>query len=148
MARITKAQLEAAVGGAAILVQLLDKNFDGIADDDLVEQCIEKAEIEAASAVQVAIDLDDPNVETSRALEQKKLDVAAYWAYQKGTSGQAVPQDIRDAYEDAKEWFDKVAGGKRALGQARHPRSSLPVKQVPIDPESRRTTRSNMKGFC
>ncbi len=148
MARITKPQLEAAIGGAAVLVQLLDKNFDGVADDELVEQAIEKAEIECASAVQVAFDLDDPNIETSRALEQQKLVIAVYWAYQKGTSGQAVPQDVRDAYEDAILWLDKVAAGKRALGQSRNPRSSLPVEQVPIDPTSKRTTRANMKGFC
>jgi phage gp36-like protein len=148
MARVTEAQLAAALGGSAVLVQLLDKNFDGAADRDLVEQAVEKAEIECNSAVQVAFDLDDPSVRDSPALEQHKLVIAVYWAYQLGTSGQAVPPHVRDAYQDTLAWLDRLAAGKRALGQSNHGRSSFGVEQVPIDPTSKRTTRRNMKAFC
>jgi len=148
MGRISKAQLEAALGGAQVLVQLLDKDFDGIADEVLVEQVIEKAELESASAVQVAFDLDDPVVKESRAIAQQTLVLAVFWAYQKGTAGQGVPADVREDYQEALRWFDRLAQGTRALGEAKQARTSFPVEQVPIDPDSKRTTRRNMKGFC
>lgn len=148
MARLTQAKLEGALGGADKLRDLLDKNFDGVADVELVEQVIDAAEGEAASAIQVAVDLDDPRVDGSLVLEQRKLQLAVYWAYQKGTSGQAVPQDVREGYEDTLRWLDDVAKGTRTLGAARHPATSYPVEVVDIDPQQTRTTRRNMKGFC
>lgn len=147
MARLTKAKLEAALGGADKLRDLLDKNFDGIADDNLVEQVIEAAEGEAISAVEVAFDTDDPRIERSVVLEQRKLQLARYWAYQIGTSGQAVPQDLREAYDDTLAWLDRVVAGKRGIGK-RSPATANPPENVDIDPHRTRTMRRTMKGFC
>ena len=69
---------------------------------------MERAEIECNSAVQVALALDDPVVQDSPALEQHKLVIAVYWAYQIGTSGQAVPSHVRDAYQDTLAWLDRL----------------------------------------
>ena len=45
----TQADLERAAGGAAVIVELLDKDKDGVADSDHVEAVIEAGSSEIAS---------------------------------------------------------------------------------------------------
>jgi phage gp36-like protein len=148
MARLTQEKLEAAIGGADVLRKLLDKDFDGIADAALVEKAIRDAESEAASAVEVVYDLGDPRLDDSLVLEDYKLKLAVYHAYKIGTAGQAIPQDVRDDYDKAIVWFDKLANRERGAGVRNPPATSFPVEVVDIDPQRMRTSRRNMKGFC
>lgn len=148
MNAITQGDLEAHIGGAATLRELLDQDGDGVADAALVQQCLDAGEGEVLSGVQVAADPDDPRIGGSLVLKQHKLRVAAYWAYQIGTKGQAVPAHIVSAYEETLRWLDKFADGKRALGIGQHPEPSYPVEVVDIDPMRTRISRRNMKGFC
>lgn len=148
MARLTKAKLEAAIGGVEVLRDLLDKNFDGVADDVLVEKAIRDAESEAASAIEVVYDLGDPRLDDSLVLEDYKLKLAVYHACKIGTAGQAILQDVRDDYDKAIVWFDKLANRERGVGVKNQPATSFPVEVVDIDPERVRTSRRNMKGFC
>ena len=101
MATLTKAKLEAAIGGEVVLRDLLDKDGDGVADEALVAQAIFDAEAEAVTAVEVAYDLDDPRVQESWALEHYKLKLAVYHAYKIGSAGQAIPQNVQLDYENA-----------------------------------------------
>lgn len=148
MAGITQTDLEAHIGGAPALRDLLDHDGDGAADAELVQQCLDAGEGEALSAVQVAANPDDPRIGGSLVLKQHKLRIAAYWAYQIGTKGQAVPAHVVTAYEDTLRWLDKVVEGMRTLGVSPHPESSYPVEIVDIDPHRTRINRRNMKGFC
>ena len=148
MARLTKEKLEAALGGATVLRDLLDKDGDGVADDALVEKAIRDAESEAASAVEVVYDLNDPRLDDSLVLEDYKLKLAVYHVYKIGTSGQAIPQDVRDDYDKAIAWFDKLANRQRGAGVPNPPATSFPVEVVDIDPNRTRTSRRNMKAFC
>lgn len=148
MARLTKAKLEAAIGGVDMLRDLLDKDFDGVADQVLVDKAIRDAESEAASAVEVVYDLGDPRLDESVVLEDYKLKLAVYHVYKIGTAGQAIPQDIRDDYDKAIVWFDKLANRERGAGVRNPPATSFPVEVVDIDPHRVRTSRRNMKGFC
>lgn len=148
MPRLVQSDLEAAVGGASVLRDLLDKNDDGVPDAELVEEVIDTVEGEVKSAVEVAIRLDDPAVEQSRILHQKKRVLAKFWCYHVGTNGQAVPQEARDAYQEVLDWLDRVALGRRTLGHSPAPATSYPVETVDIDPEGTRVTRDNLKHFC
>jgi phage gp36-like protein len=149
MPGITQEDLEAHIGGAATLRDLLDRNGDGAADQELVQQCLDAGEGETSSAVQVAgLNPDDPRVSSSIVLKLHKLRIAAYWAYQIGTKGQAVPRDVETAYEDTLRWLDKVATNGRTLGVNPAPETSYPVEVVDIDPHQQRINRHNMKGFC
>jgi hypothetical protein len=73
--------------------------------------------------------------------------LAVYWAYQVATSGQAVPDHVREANTAALEWLDRVAMGKRGIGR-RKAATAFPVENVDIDPERVRLSRQSMKGFC
>lgn len=148
MGALTQSDLEAHLGGAVALRDLLDQDGDGTADAELVQPCLDAGEGEALSAVQVAANPDDPRIGGSLVLKQHKLRIAAYWAYQIGTKGQAVPAHVVTAYEDTLRWLDKVVEGMRTLGVSPHPEPSYPVEVVDIDPERTRITRRNMKGFC
>jgi phage gp36-like protein len=148
MGRLNKAKLEAAIGGAEILRDLLDKDFDGVADEVLVEKALRDAESEAASAIELVYDLGDPRLDESLVLEDYKLKLAVYHAYKIGTAGQAIPQDVRDDYDKAIAWFDKLANRQRGAGVRNPPATSIPVEVVDIDPQRTRTSRRNMKGFC
>lgn len=148
MGRLTKDKLEAAVGGAAVLRDLLDRDGDGMADDALVDKAIRDAESEAASAVEVVYDLNDPRLDHSLVLEDYKLKLAVYHAYKIGTAGQAIPQDVRDDYDKTIAWLDKLANRQRGAGVPNPPATSFPVELVDIDPQRNRTSRRNMKGFC
>ena len=56
-----------------MLVQLLDKDQDGVVDAGLVSEVIDYAEGEVDSAIQVAVDLADLVVNTSKPLQQREV---------------------------------------------------------------------------
>jgi hypothetical protein len=100
------------------------------------------------SIIEVAVPLDDPAVDQSVLLHQKKRLLSKFWAYHVGTNGQAVPEKVEAAYDKTIEWLNDVAGGRKTLGHSPAPTTSFPVEIVDIDPNSKRTTRDNLKHFC
>ncbi len=151
MARIAQADLEEALGGAYVLVQLAKAT--GPSDPQVATfsaAVIAKAEGECNTAVEDAFDLDDPNVNLSPTLLSKETDIAVFWAWSRGTNGEAIPGDVREAYQDALRWLDNVATGKRGLGlpTTQNAASATDTKLVNLDPYHVRMTRWNLGGFC
>lgn len=130
MARVTQAMLERAVGGAARLVQLLDKDNDGVADSALVADCLDGSQGEVNSAIALAVDLSDTTIDTAPVVLRHQTAIAAFLAWQRGAGGQAMPDEIRVGRDEAMEWLDRVAQRKRGIGIATRPTASQPVQQV------------------
>jgi hypothetical protein len=98
----SQTDLEYAVGGAATLVQLLDKDGDGVADAQFVARVQARATAEARSAIQVSTDLTVLEGGTlPDSLVYTSANIGAFYAYLEGTQGQGVPDHIRQAYDDA-----------------------------------------------
>lgn len=148
MAYCTQTDLEYAVGGAPTLVQLLDKDGDGISDAAFVARILNRATAEARSAIEVTTDLTALDLGTiPDSLVFVVANIAAYYAYLEGTQGQGVPDSIRANYDDALRWLDQVARKERSLGAAPRPQTSQVVGVVDIDPLNIGVTRKSLKGF-
>ena len=146
MAYSSQSLLEYAVGGAAVLKELLDKDGDGTADSALVTDVLARADAEVNSAIQVAVQL--PLVTTPDAVKYAATDVAAFVAFQYGTAAQGVPDQIRSRYEAALRWLDDVATRKRTVGTASRPTTDQQVEQVKVEPYTAGTSiRDSLRGF-
>jgi phage gp36-like protein len=143
----TKANVEVAVGGVPVLVSLLDKNRDGVADADQVDAVLRQATAEVSSAIQIAVSLTALTEPYPDALVFNTARIAAYYAWLQSSSGQAVPQHIRDSHQDALRWLDQVAHGERTLGMAPTPMPTEGVGEVDINPRGDRVTRDSLAGF-
>lgn len=130
MARITQAMLENALGGPAVLRQLLDRDQDGVADSSLVSQILDEADGEADSYITLAILGTDAVVTTSKILLLKELDCAVYLCWMRGTMAQAMPPEVRAAREDAIRWYQDVRDRRASLGTSTRPTAAQPVEQV------------------
>lgn len=115
----SQADVERALGGAAILVQLLDKDDDNVADADLVQQVIDNATNEMSSYIQVVVDLAALQPPIPFALVAKTADVAAFYAWRYGAYGQAIPENVVQGHEAAVRWAQDVATKKATLGAVR-----------------------------
>ena len=157
----TQAGLEVAVGGAAILRDLLDKNGDGLADADQVQAVLDEATDNILSALAVAIDVTTIQPPYPDVLVKHANRIGAYYAFLQSTSGMAMPENIREAYHDSIAWLDKVARGDRALGTTVPPGTAHALGQVDVNPtvtssppnntaqptDGGRITRNSMRGF-
>lgn len=112
----TQADLELAVGGASILVQLLDKNKDNIADASMVFQVLDAASNEMASYIQVTVDLATLSSPYPLSLVTKTADLAAFYAWRYGADGQSIPDNVLQGREAAVRWGQDVATKRAALG--------------------------------
>ena len=130
MARLSQAQLERAVGGAAVLKQLLDKDGDGTADSALITQILDEADGEANSYISLAVDLADTTIDTAPHLLRRELDVAVYLSWLRGTMAQAMPEEVKLAYENAIRWFEAVRDRRAAIGLTTRPTSAQKIDQV------------------
>lgn len=128
MTYCTQSDLELAVGGASALVQLLDKTGDGVADPAMVAAVLSRAQSEVDSAIQVAVQL--PLVSVPDSLRYVTADIAAYYSYLSGTTGQAVPDPIKARYDNALRWLDQVATRTRALGASTRPTGGQLAEQI------------------
>src|SRR5262245_31988129 len=109
----TQADLERALGGAAVLVQLLDKDQDGQADPDAVSDVLDAGSNEVASYIQVMVELSSLRPPYPRALVLKTADCCAFHAWSRGSERQAAPQNIQSVYDAAIRWAIDV-GQRRA----------------------------------
>lgn len=143
----TKANVEVAVGGAHILVELLDKDRDGVADPDQVDAVIVQASADVLSAVQVAVALSSLREPYPDVVVFHTARIAAYYAWLNSSSGQAVPPNIRESYEAALRWLDRLTESKRGLGVEPAHVASHGLGLVEVNPRGDRVTRESMEGF-
>jgi len=141
----TQADVELRVGGAARLVQLLDKDGDGVADAALVTACLTQANSEVDAAIQLRHSL--PLASTPAILTAHEASLAAYYAYQFGSDGQGMPPAVRQMAEDARGFLTDVADGRRTLALSVKPATDLDVQQIDPDPNLDRVSRASLKGF-
>src|SRR5262249_1176594 len=114
----TQQDVERAVGDAATLASLLDKDGDGIADPQAVQDVIDMGCNEVASYVQRLIDLASLSSPFPRVLILKVADVCAYHAYARGTLHQGIPDNIQAMYDSAIRWAQDVGEGRATLAVA------------------------------
>ncbi len=119
-----------AVGGDDILVQLLDRDGDGVADSPIVDEILDEIDGEANSYIFLAIDSSDRSVDSAPALLRKELDCGVYLCWLRGTQAQAMPEAVRVAREDAIRWYGDVRDRRAGLGMATRPTTSQQVQQV------------------
>lgn len=149
MAYCTQTDLENAVGGSAILVQLLDPLATGTANAARVTAVLDRASAEVASAIQVSTSLSALSAPYPDALIFNTANIAAYYAFLEGTQGQGVPEHIKQRYTNTMEWLDKVANRTRSLGASTKPATDHDVKQIEMNPASNpgQVTRASLKYF-
>lgn len=148
MPRLTQADLERAVGGAAVLAELLDFDGDGQADSASVDEILAEVDAEANSYIQIRIDISSAQLNTAPLLLMREKACAAYLCYLRGTRGQAMPDAVRQAREDAIRWYEDVGQGRATIGTVVKPASDLQVTQVERSTEAMpRVTWNTMKGF-
>jgi len=138
--------LEQAVGGASILVQLLDKNGDGTADAALITECLDRGDEEVNGKIQVAVQL--PLTTVPERVKRAATDIACYWAFQIGTAGQGTPGDVRVRYEAAQKFLDDVAERRQTVGAVAKPPTDQQVTEVQVEPYVVGTSiRDSLKGL-
>lgn len=113
----SQADLELALGGAAQLVQLLDKDGDNIADKALVEKAIDAGCGELVSYF-INIDLSTIREPYSPVLITKAADAAAFYAWRFGSYAQGVPESIVQGHDAAVRWAQDVGKKLATLGIA------------------------------
>lgn len=115
-----QADLEIALGGAAVLVQLADFNKDGVADANVVADYLEGGAAEVRSAAEVKHDpetlanLDTPSL---KRLIDANAGLSARIAYEKGGRGMAMPDWVRDRAERQDRFVERLARGEARLGR-------------------------------
>lgn len=116
----SQADLELAVGGAALLVQLSDPGKTGQAQPSIVANYLMGGAAEIRTAVEVKHDpevianLDEPSL---RRLIDANAALSARIAYEKGGKGMAMPDYVEKAAERADRFLDQLGKGERRLGR-------------------------------
>lgn len=154
--------LEVALGGASVLVDLADYDRDGVADASVVTDYLESGAAEVRTAVEVKHDpetvaaLDSASL---RRLVDANAALSARIAWEKGGKGMAMPSWVRDRAERTDRFLDALAKGERRLGRVAGGTQAAinqPAKQVEYGLETddnnvrtikRLTVPSLMRGF-
>lgn len=116
----SQADLEVALGGADVLIQLADFDGDHVADSDVVDDYLETGATEVRAAVEVKHEpeaiaaLDTASL---RLLRDLNATMSAAVAYRKGGRGQVMPIETERAVAKAEDTLDKIASGLRRLGR-------------------------------
>jgi phage gp36-like protein len=144
----SQADSERALGGANVLVEILDKNEDGVADADHVIDVLDEGSNELASYLQVNIDLSTLIPPYPRVLVLKAADVCAFRAWSRGSEHQAAPQNIQALYDAAIRWAGDVGRRRATLGVVPKPGLDPPAKLVDPDPDGMGISRAGFaRGF-
>ena len=116
----SQVDLELALGGARILVQLADPDKSGIAQADVVQDYLEDGAASIRSRVEIKHDpetLANLDASSLRLLQRINSRLSAKVAYLKGGLGQAMPEWIDKAAEEAERELAEIAEGTRRLGR-------------------------------
>jgi phage gp36-like protein len=136
----TQADLERALGGAKQLVQLLAKQGANVPDPALVNQVLDAASSEVASYIQVAVDLGSLSEPFPPVLIFKTASCAAFYAWQYGAYGQAIPDPVVQVHEAAIRWARDVADRRATLGTVQKPGLDPLAATVDYDPIATQAT--------
>lgn len=140
----SKEDLEDAVGGAAVLVQLLDKDNDTVADASLVQKVIDTAcaDIDSAVAVRNQLPLVAPYPPSVVA---NALRNGVYYAHVFGTGGQGVPPEAKTQRDEAELWCERISLGTRSLGGT--PPTTSGRQAIQVEPCADGVTRTKLRGL-
>ncbi len=135
-----ESDLSIALGGDDVLVQLADRDGDGIADPTVVVDYLESGAGTVRAAVEVkhepeAIALLDAS--SLRHLRDLNKWLSASIAWLEGCRGQAIPQRISEQRDWVNEELDKIRTSERRLGRVAGGTviaMSQPVGVVDFDP--------------
>ena len=140
--------LERALGGAAILAQLSDKNGTGNIDADFVSYVLDAGSVDIASYIQKAVDLASLQEPYQLSLVFKTADACAYRAWMRGAYGQGIPQHIQSAYDLAIAWAKDVGDRVATLGSTPKPALDPPATLIDYDPNASKVSVAGFKrGF-
>lgn len=140
-----QSDVERALGGAAVLVELLDKDGDGVADVDLVEQCMDAGSNELASYIGVTVDTDQLVKPYPLILVLKAADASAFYAWRYGISGQVCPDQTIQAHDGAIRWATDVGLKRATLVMAPKAALDQPVGVVDQDTIASALTDNNSR---
>lgn len=140
VAYCTQAELEIALGGAAVLVQLADPNMTGTADATTVQDYLEsgaarvRSVVEVRYAPEVIAALDSDSLRLLRDLNKW---FSAQIAWLEGSRGADVPDRVQAQAEWADKTLAEIRTGERRLGRVSGgtvPALSTVVASVDHDP--------------
>lgn len=134
MAFCTLAQWEMALGGADVALQLSgSQDYGDTAYTTFASECREdgSAELAGELGVQYATATLDS---TDRNLANHAASLAAWWAWSKGSRGQAVPDKIQMGREAAILWAQRAASRRSVVNQSTAGKVQ-PVKRIDPDPD-------------
>lgn len=143
MSRLTQADLERALGGAQVLVELLDFDGDGVADATSVSEILVEADEEANSYIGETVNVSDATVATAPLLLMREKACAVYLVWLRGTRSQAMPDAVRQARLDAIEWYKDVRDRRAGLGTTTKPATAQFVEQVTLQPSDTLVSQSS-----
>jgi len=140
--------LERALGGAAILAQLSDKNGSGNIDAEFVSFVLDAGSMDIASYIQKAVDIGSLQEPYQLSLVFKTADCCAFRAWLRGAYGQGIPQHIQSSYDLAIAWAKDVGDRVATLGTTPKPTLDPPAELVDFDPRGEAISIAGFKkGF-
>lgn len=126
----TQADVERAIGGAGLFLQLMDPSNSGSVDTQSVQDVLDAGSSEMASYIQLAVEISGLQSPYPRVLVLKTADMCAYHAFTRGSHGQGTPQNIVDKYEAAVRWAKDVGQRQATLGVVPKPSLDPPTELV------------------
>lgn len=145
----TTAELEIACGGAGNLVRLAKAPSAASSTyTTFVDQVKAIANGDVYSIVATAFDTTTATVQAAALIQQYALAIGVFWAHSKGTGGMEIPQQVREAYNEARQVFVEIRDGTRSLGTETQPTGALDVQQVDMSAAGRGWTRGTWGGFA
>ncbi len=140
MAFATQSDLELALGGADVLRQLADRDQDGVADPEVVEDFLEsgaalvRRKLELKHEPETIANLDAGSL---RLLRDCNKWLSARVAYLEGVRGQAMPPHVEAQAERMDQVVTEIGTGEARLGRvAGAPAAAMsqPVGMLDYDP--------------
>lgn len=140
--------LENAVGGPTVLVQLLDKNGDGVADPLLVNDALDAGCADIAAKIERIVALGGISEPYPTQLVKQSARACAFYAWGIGSDGQAIPAHVQALYDNAMRWAERVGDRQDGLGESPRPDLSPPSRIIDPDPCGRGVSVAGFKkGF-
>jgi phage gp36-like protein len=134
-----------ACDGAEELIQLADRDHDGVADTAVVTRAIERADsymngyIAKQYATPIAADQVTPE------LKHRSAELAVYYLRK---DKRALTEEDRDFYDSTEKWLEQIAAGKVSLDADPLPTAhSTRIDQVTTSGDSISELRSKYRGF-
>lgn len=153
----TQADLETAVGGAHILLQLADAERTGslasAAAQARITAWTASAVVDIRSAVGVKHEpeaIEQLDAETLQSLRFKAKYIAARYAYVDGGGGLAMPEQLEKLVRESLDWIEKVREGKAVLARSaggRNPSLAQFVGVINHDPQGTGWSQRGLSGF-